>query len=92
MTATHLKRGSAKAPNDEDGRVLQSIAGSTNDRSSGCEDGALRHDAHSDEPPECDEQFAGHRDDRDPPRAPLKFSDASAELLRQAALRLIAQL
>jgi hypothetical protein len=43
-----------EAPNDEDGRVLQSIAESTDDRSSGCEDGALRHGAHSDEPPECD--------------------------------------
>ena len=37
------------------------------------------------------EKFAGHRDNRDPPRASLKLSDATAEPLRQAALRLIAQ-
>ncbi len=62
------------APNDEDGRILQSIAEIADDRSSGCEDGALWHGAQSDESPDCDEQFAGHRDDRYPPRAPLKLS------------------
>jgi hypothetical protein len=42
---THLKRGSEKAPIDEDGHILRSIAEIIGDRNSRRDDGSFRHNS-----------------------------------------------
>ncbi len=80
-----------EVPIDEDGHILRSIAEIVDERNLRCDDGALRDDSQSGEPPDCNQQLARHGDDGDAAGSSLKRADALAEPLRQAAFGLIAQ-